>query len=584
MNNIIKKFLYNKSIQPFYWFAKNIIETVYDFLYENLFSKFHDFGKTKTFVQWKRIIKNKKSFIFSNDQKLNILMVPFNGYAETVLAFETAIGKSLELKGHDITILSCDAALPSCQWNFDGNGNPKFESSKIHKFDFNKLDICKKCNKNISKVCQTSSLKMKPLSNYSSQNIIDDAIKFINSISLDHENKIVYKGINISEHAYSTTIRVLLRGSLDTNDSYSNDLYKRFLISAVILTDHLEKLFRENNFDRIVAVHGIYLEHGIICDFAVKENIPVIIWGTPYRKNCIYAAHNDTYHRELVYEKNSEWNDLILDEKMNSQLDIYLNSKLSGGRDYVNYHPNPITDKEKLIREIGLDPNKPIIGLFTNVLWDAQIFYDSNAFENMLEWINYTISNFINRKDVQLVIRIHPAESKGGFTTNQPLEQEILSSFDSLPENIKIVSPESNISSYTLADISAASLVYGTNMALEIAIRGLPLVIVGECCSRGKGFSYDIETKSDYDKILEKIYDLKKPTKNQINLARKYAYHLFFRRMIDFNVYDTPISGKTISRQAKFNFRSTKELIDNNIEGLDIVCNGIINLEKFIKK
>ena len=47
-------------------------------------------------------------------------------------------------------------------------------------------------------------------------------------------------------------------------------------------------------------------------------------------------------------------------------------------------------------------------------------------------------------------------------------------------------------------------------MALEIAIRGHPLMIVGECVSRGKGFSYDVNSSDEYFEMLNNI-DLIKP-------------------------------------------------------------------------
>ena len=30
---------------------------------------------------------------------------------------------------------------------------------------------------------------------------------------------------------------------------------------------------------------------------------------------------------------------------------------------------------------------KPVIGLLTNVFWDAQLHYRANAFKDMLDWI-----------------------------------------------------------------------------------------------------------------------------------------------------------------------------------------------------
>ena len=181
------------------------------------------------------------------------------------------------------------------------------------------------------------------------------------------------------------------------------------------------------------------------------------------------------------------------------------------------------------------------------------------------------------------MVRIHPAESKGGFSTDQPLEEEIRNKFPNLPDHIKIISPESDISSYTLAEISKANVIYGTNMGLEIAIKGLPLVIVGECIAKGKGFSHDISSKEEYYSLIRKGFDIKLPSKNQIKLARKYAYYLFFKRWIDFTSLDTPVTGKKLSRELKLNFNSISELKQGNDTGLDLFCDGVISKTKIVQ-
>src|SRR5581483_10609711 len=70
--------------------------------------------------------------------------------------------------------------------------------------------------------------------------------------------------------------------------------------------------------------------------------------------------------------------------------------------------------QSELATRFGLDPTKPTIGLLTNVLWDAQLYYEGHAFADMLEWLWFTIDFFAGRPDLQLVIRVHPHEVKHG--------------------------------------------------------------------------------------------------------------------------------------------------------------------------
>ena len=69
-----------------------------------------------------------------------------------------------------------------------------------------------------------------------------------------------------------------------------------------------------------------------------------------------------------------------------------------------------VQEREQLVDELGLDPTLPIVGLLTNVLWDAQLYYESQAFPDMLEWLWTTIDYFVEHPGLQLIVRIHPHE------------------------------------------------------------------------------------------------------------------------------------------------------------------------------
>ena len=66
-----------------------------------------------------------------------------------------------------------------------------------------------------------------------------------------------------------------------------------------------------------------------------------------------------------------------------------------------------------------------MIGLLTNVSWDAQLHYPANAFPSMLEWLVQTCEYFATRPDLQLLIRVHPAEISGFPVSRQPILSEL---------------------------------------------------------------------------------------------------------------------------------------------------------------
>ena len=562
------------------WFFKSVIKKTLSALKKIGFSKFigsplKHFLHYPILYQWDRVLINSAECIPNKPINKKVLIAPVTGFYEAPLAIETLIAKALQIRGADVRIMSCSYALPAYAKDPAGNNNPYFFENKFKKFAYNELDLCKLSDENINAFCTKLGLDQLKLEHFERHSDIEDAESFLREQNISFSENIYYKSINISEHSKSTALRVLARGSLEETDHYHKAIYYRYLLSSIKYIDLLERSLKDFKPMSIFAIHGIYLEHGILTDFARKEGIPIYIWGTPYRQDTIELSVNDTYHRTFLTESDAIWENLVLNDKKKIKLDKYMQSKLAGGRDNVNYHPNPILDKQTIIDKLDIDQTKPLISLFTNVLWDAQIFYPSSIFDDLLDWLNQSIK-FSMDNNIQLAVRIHPAESKGGFTTDQPIAKEIRKMFDHIPSNIKIIEPDNDISSYILSDISDLSVVYGSNISLEIALRANPLLIVGEAFCRNKGFSKEPDSIEHYFKILKEPFLVKANTPEQVARARKYAYHFNFRRGFDFPYVSTAVSGKNTSRDAYLNINNLDDLKKGKNKGLDIVTNLLL--------
>jgi hypothetical protein len=99
----------------------------------------------------------------------------------------------------------------------------------------------------------------------------------------------------------------------------------------------------------------------------------------------------------------------------------YLVSRREGLFDWIVFHRATTQDSGDIAKQAGIDPARPVIGLLTNVTWDAQLHYPANAFPNMLEWLVQTCEYFATRPDLQLLIRVHPAEISGFPPSRQPI-------------------------------------------------------------------------------------------------------------------------------------------------------------------
>jgi hypothetical protein len=155
--------------------------------------------------------------------------------------------------------------------------------------------------------------------------------------------------------------------------------------------------------------------------------------------------------------------------------------------------------------------------------------------------------------------------------------EELSRRFATLPPNVFVVAPGSRLSTYDLIEVSQAVLVFHTKTGIEIASRGVPVVVAGDAWIRGKGFSLDASSKAEYIHILDELPRVTRLDPALRTRALKYAYHFFFRRMI-------PLSF--IHSREKFQFElslsSVHDLLPGKEAGLDCICDGVLHGTPFV--
>ena len=328
-----------------------------------------------------------------------------------------------------------------------------------------------------------------------------------------------------------------------------------------------------------MAHHGIYVPQGLLVDLARKHRVRLVTWNIAYRSGSFIFSHDDSYHFTLMDEPTSVWENLPWSPALQQALDAYMQSRAAGTMDWVSYHDGTGQSLAELKSEFGIDFAKPTVAAFTNVLWDAQVFYPSNAFPSMLDWLVETIRYFAKRQDLQLVIRVHPAEIKNPTKSRETVVGELARLMPHLPPNVFVIPPTSNANSYAIARASNAAIIYGTKMGVELAYMGVPTIVAGESWARNKGITLDADSREGYLALLDRL-----PFTERLDAATKlraarYAFHFFFRRTI-------PLEFLRVRKNAWPPFNLAIETLDTlrpgRSLGLDIVCDGILKHRPFI--
>jgi hypothetical protein len=196
----------------------------------------------------------------------------------------------------------------------------------------------------------------------------------------------------------------------------------------------------------------------------------------------------------------------------------------------------------------------------------------------MLEWLVQTCEYFARRPDLQLLIRVHPAEISGFPPSRQPILAELRKRVPRLSPNIIVVPPESGLSTYALMSLCNSAIIYGTKMGVELTSVGLPVIVAGEAWIRNKGITLDATSPEEYFRLLEGLPLPERLSPAQLVRARRYAYHFFFNRMIPLPFIE-PKAGYPIYR---LKLDRLQQLLPGASPGLDTICDGILSKAPFV--
>jgi len=501
-----------------------------------------------------------------------VLMATAIGSYAHAVTLESALAAALTFRGAEVHALLCDGSMTACA-ECEASLYPNLERFAQHGPSG---DLCRDCMWPAERVYRQLGITVHKYSDWLTAEDRTEARRIAEGVAVQDVRGFTWDGLALGEHAYAGALRFFATGSLD-DEPQAVPIVRRYLESALLTAFATRRLLRSIQFTSTVVTHGIYVPWGIVAEVSRQEHVHVSTWNVAYRKRRFIFSHDDTYHHTLLTEPKDHWENLQLTAAQETELMNYLRSRREGLFDWIVFHRPNRQEPEEIGRRVGLDPGKPVIGLLTNVSWDAQLHYPANAFPSMLEWLVQTCEYFATRPDLQLLIRVHPAEISGFPVSRQPILSELRRRIPRLAPNIHVVPPESGLSTYGLMSLCNAAIIYGTKMGVELSSVGIPVVVAGEAWVRNKGITCDASSREEYFSILNRLPFAEGLGPVQLARARRYAYHFFFNRMIPLPFIE-PNAGFPVYR---LELNRLQQLLPGDT-GLDTICDGILGRTPFV--
>lgn len=177
--------------------------------------------------------------------------------------------------------------------------------------------------------------------------------------------------------------------------------------------------------------------------------------------------------------------------------------------------------------------------LGTNVIGDSATLGRATIFRSQRDWIQQIITYFQERPWLNLIIRVHPDEY-----VNQAKQKlgEIAAAAAGQTPNIYIIHGHEDVNTYALVDRIDIGLAWVSNIGLDMAIRGKPVVLAAAAQYSGLGLCQEPETEAEYFSTLESIaQNLTSPPEYAIWRGQAYHYIVFkmMSLLADSPNYDT---------------------------------------------
>jgi len=477
----------------------------------------------------------------------------------THLAVEALLSVGLNMRGAQTLFGTCGLTMPACQMGTVFNSPPM---------------PCGTCTATQSDILGAAGFRLKTKLELLDPGAMETARRSLEGLGYEDLEEVRHAGLPIGK-LVQVSLRWFLASGTIKPEGADLARYRDFVAAGIVTADAALALLRDFRPDVVVLLNGLFFEERIMSALAEAQRVPVVAYERGFHKNHLVFARNKVACRYDISEHWERCKDRALEPDENEWVSRYLDDWRRGSRSHLKYWPTAEERVASIEAQLELSGFKRIVVLFTNITWDSAVQERDVAFPGLWAWIETTIRRFQERPDTALVVRIHPAEVRvPGRPTRERMFARIRGEGLTDAANIKVVSPESDISSYTLMDMADVITAYSSTVGLEAALLGKPVVLAGQTHYRGKGFTFDASTEDEYFDLLdEAMTDGPRGDRvESIERARRYAYAFFRKSMIPF-----PLVDEKRMNDVRLNVNSPDELAPGRSRELDSICEFILD-------
>jgi hypothetical protein len=351
-----------------------------------------------------------------------------------------------------------------------------------------------------------------------------DLQQLVDKLDIRGLNQYELNGIPIGRLAIAEARWLVRKSALETETDKAT--LERLLRKAVVLEEEVNQTIDTVRPDVVVANHTTYIQKGFWFHTTLKRNIRTVAWQV------IDPQHIVVRHFRLA-ERMEHTSGVSVDTweqlKQSDDVDQYrkmgqdaLDKRRAGITHLLPNQPRLGLKFQPLPPKITFPEEKPIIGVFTHLPWDASGSYYEDLFPCLRDWIEFTARIAVENTQANWIFRIHPSEAHRG--SKEDTAALIRNQVPASATHIQIIDGSVPISSYALASQLTAGVTVRGTLSVEMPSLGIPFICAGSGHTSVAGFNLFSESISAYEEQLRNAHTLQPLPQSSIDEALLFAY------------------------------------------------------------